>query len=399
MSTDWLSGAVSGGAWNALIKTSSRRTSAAHSAMNAGAAFLQKQQYDLAIRAFQQALAYDPDSADASYLMARTYTYMGRTEDAIASYRKALRADATHTRARYELGTLYMKSGRYTEAEKEFRQLLATEPTAVDAVISIGYLYMETGRLEEAAVQFDRAARMAPKSAAAHHGMGLVRTRQGDVSSAIEEFRRAIDLDRGYALARSELAFAYLAQGRTDLAREQSDALANLNTAESVALAQQLELAMFTPKISYLDVTHSSFQIYGLTSTPLADIDDTLATPGASVMVTVSFVFNQAMDVTSVQNAFNWSITRASGGQAGVYNHGANLHPEKEAYVPPLPAAVTYDPLTQRATLYFRLTQNETGDAVIDPTHLVFQFRGTDAGGKPMDPAGDQFAGSTMRRF
>jgi Tfp pilus assembly protein PilF len=331
--------------------------------------------------------------------MARTYLFMNRPDDAIASYQKSLKADASNTTTRTELATLYMKLGRTAEAEKQFKQVVATQPSAEDAISSLGYLYIQTDRLSEAAVQFDKVMRMDPKSASAHFGMGQVRSRQGDANAAIDQFQQAIALDRNYAAAHSELALTYFAQGRTQLANQEVSALQDMNTSESQALAQQVNLAMFTPKIAFMDSTHSTFRLLGVPNTPLAEVDSRLATPGASVTLSVSFVFNQSMDIASVQNPYNWSITRASGGEAGVYNNGVNLGPSKDANILPIPISVSYDPGTGRATVSFRLTQNAAGDAVIDPAHLVFQFRGTDIGGNPMDPSGDQFDGWTMLRF
>jgi hypothetical protein len=100
-----------------------------------------------------------------------------------------------------------------------------------------------------------------------------------------------------------------------------------------------------------------------------------------------------------VTNAFNWTITRATGGEGGVYDNGVVLHPDKEATVMPYPLMVNYDASTNTATVYFRITQNATGDAVIDPSHLVFQFNGSSAAGDKIDPAGDQFDGFSMLRF
>mgnify|MGYP001596634442 CR=1 FL=1 len=105
------------------------------------------------------------------------------------------------------------------------------------------------------------------------------------------------------------------------------------------------------------------------------------------------FQFNKNMDPISVQDAFNWKISKAAGGEAGVYNDGANLHGEREVSIMPYPIGVSYDPVEGTATVYFRVTQNDTGDGLIDPKHWVFQFSGWAADGKRMDPTADQYSG------
>ena len=124
----------------------------------------------------------------------------------------------------------------------------------------------------------------------------------------------------------------------------------------------------------------------------------TLSQPNASKDLTAIFQFNTDMDPVSIQTLTNWSITKASGGQAGYYNHGYTLYPQREAN-PPILKNITYDPTNKQATLTFSLTQNAAGDAVIDPSHLVFKFSGKDADGKAMDPNADQYDGFAGTAF
>jgi hypothetical protein len=107
----------------------------------------------------------------------------------------------------------------------------------------------------------------------------------------------------------------------------------------------------------------------------------------------MTFQFDSEMDAASVMKITNWSITKATGGEAGSYNNGITLYPEKEAVFSPLPKSVTYDATTDQATITFSISQNPYGTAVIDPKHLVFKFSGTDINGKKMDPTADQYDG------
>jgi len=59
--------------------------------------------------------------------------------------------------------------------------------------------------------------------------------------------------------------------------------------------------------------------------------------------------------------------------------------------IAPIPVSVRYNPLTNQATLYFRVSQNALGNGVLDPSHWVFGFDGTDVNGRAMDPNHDQF--------
>jgi Flp pilus assembly protein TadD len=376
-----------------------QRASLSGAAMSRGAGHIQTQEYDLAIRDFRLAVAYQPDSVDAHRLMARTYTLMGKTDEAVAAYRKALRADPGFDDARGELATLFLKSQRYPEAEQEFKRLLQTNPSSPGVLASLGYVYMNTGRLNEAETEFKKSAQIAPGDASAHFNLGIISEKLGRQDLAIDEFQRAIGLDAKYATAYSELAYSYLAKGDSARAQEQVNALLNLNTSQSVALAYQVSAAMLTPKIAYLDSTRSTFDLFGDPNTPLAEMDPRLATPGGSAVMSVTFAFNQEMDADSVQDITNWAIKKASGGPGGVYDNGVVLQMHKEINLPPTPISVSYDPLTHRATVYFRVSQNAAGDGVIDPSHWVFKFSGTDVSGHQMDPRGDEWDGFSARSF
>ncbi len=95
----------------------------------------------------------------------------------------------------------------------------------------------------------------------------------------------------------------------------------------------------------------------------------------------------------------NWSITKAAGGEGGLYNHGSYRDASRQVGILPTPISVVYDPDQQTATVYFRVRQNAAGDGLIDPSHWVFQFFGTDAAGNPMDRRGDQYNGDVGAPF
>jgi tetratricopeptide (TPR) repeat protein len=388
---------------SALYGQQNSRASLAQSAISLGATFIQRQEFEKAATEFKRASAYDPELVEPHTYLARTYQYMGRNDDAITSYRKALeislKTDPTSKDARTDLANACISVKRYAEAEVELKRVVGADATAVGAVATLGHLYRATGRLDEAEAQFAKATRLAPRDAAAHYSLGLVYNDQQRYTEAIDQFQQAVALRPDYAVAHADLAYSFIGLGDTDSATLQVKQLSNLNTDESVKLATEVALSMYTPKIAYADVGASTFNPVLGTGTPLALLDPKLAAPGASANFTMIFHFNQAMDASSVQNSQNWLISRASGGAGGTYDNGVSLTPGREVGILPFPISVSYDSLTHDATVTFRITQNAAGDGVMDPRHWVFQFLGRDAGGNPMDPAGDQWDGDALAGF
>lgn len=377
---------------NALASRSTQYSALARSALSRGAERVQSKDYEAALVEFKRAAAYDPTLTDTFRNMGRVYELLGRDDEAIAAYRRGIAADPLSDLSRQDLASLYMTRQRWTEAEEELKVIVRNNPNSAGPIASLGHIYLSQGRIAEAETKFDRVLQLAPRDAASHYSRGLVYAKKGEYDDAITEFERALELRPNYAAAHADLAYAYFDNGQKDYAEEQVGALLDLNTSESVQLAYTASRYIDTPKILFQDYTKSTFNTLLGPGTSLETLDERLATPGASVTFTMSFQFNQDMDPNSVQDIWNWTITKAAGGEAGVYNHGANLHPDREAYIMPYPMAVSYDTEKQVATLYFRVTQNSNGNAVIDPSHWVFSFGGTDVSGRSMDPSADQYS-------
>ena len=394
----WTSNSITS-AMSALSSQTSQRESLAYSALNRGLNALQNQDYAQAVREFKVAAAYQPDMAETQIYLGRTYELMDKTEEAITAYQRAMQIDPANADAAELLSSLYMTNGRYSEAQEQLKKFIRLDPGNASAVASLGYAYLNNGETDEAVQQFEKAIRLAPRKASSYFNLGLAYSQGGRFTDAIEEFQTAINMDINYAAAHSELGFAYLGLDEQNLARNELTTLRYIGTDESNGYADQLASALYTPKILINDSLKSTFDSTLGPGTALADLDSRLATPGATVTFSMTFMFNQAMDLASVQKVNNWWISKATGGEGGVYNNGARGSMGNEASISPLPKAVRYDPLTLRATVYFTLTQNATGTGVIDPSHWVFRFRGLSAQGTEMDQSRDEYDGAAWGSF
>ncbi len=383
----------------ALAARSTQYAALARGALGRGAERVQSQDYEAALNEFKRAAAYDPTLTDTYRNLGRVYELLGRDDEAIAAYRRGIAADTSSDVTRQDLASFFMTHNRYAEAETELKVIVRNNPNSAGPIASLGHIYLSQGRIAEAEQKFERVLQLAPRDAASHYSRGLVYAKKGELGDAITEFERAIEIRPAYAAARAELAYAYFDNGEKDKSEEQITALLDMNTSESISLAYTASRYVDTPKILFADYTHSTFNTLLGPGTALSSMDERLATPGAAVTFTMSFQFNQDMDPNSVQDIWNWNISKAAGGEAGVYNHGANLHPENEAYLMPFPIAVSYDKDKQTATLYFRVSQNANGNAVMDPSHWVFSFSGTDVSGRSMDPGADQYSQGARGSF
>lgn len=384
---------------SALYSESTGRQALAAGAINRGATAAQAKDYGRAVQEFRRAAAYDTTDPNAYRYMGQVYRMMNQPDDAIDAYKKALMRDPQNADAKNELASVYIEQKKYDEAEKLLKEIMKTDATNAGPPTTLGFLYLNTGRYAEADTQFTKVAHLAPTSGTAQYNLGLLRNKEGKYDEAIGLFQKALTLSPKSENAHADLAFAYLGLGRVDDARQQFNQLINFGTSTGNTLAAEVMHEINTPKFLYSDPALGNFSSVRGPDTPVSALDASLATPGASKVFRMAFTFNQPMDPSSVMNALNWQITEGTGGTAGAYNYGVSLHPGQDAHVAIAPLAVNYDPYSNTAVVYFRVSQNAAGDALIDPSHLVFKFSGVDAYGRSMDKSGDEYDGHAITPF
>ncbi|GAM09644.1 putative UDP-N-acetylglucosamine--peptide N-acetylglucosaminyltransferase SEC [Geobacter sp. OR-1] len=383
-----------------LSPRSGQNESLANNSLIAGVRMLQKNRPEDAVVHFKRALALNPDSIDAYNYLGNTYLQLNKNDDAIATFKKLAAMKPFDAEAKISLGNAYSQAKNFKEAELQYAKAVKLSPGSVTARYSLGQTYLLQDKLKEAETEFLKVTRMKPRDANAFYALGATYNKMEKYDAAIASLKQSLTLKRDFTLAETELGYAYAGKGdEYNLGRQ----ITKLQTLDPSA-ALELQNATFKPKILNVDYgSNNPFYPQLGPYTPLAmlsltDPENTLAQPNASKDFTVVFQFNTDMDPVSVQSLANWKISKASGGTAGYYNHGYTLYPQKQAALP-FAKNVTYDPAKQQATVTFTLKQNASGDAVIDPSHLVFKFSGKDIDGTQIDTNADEYDGFAGKAF
>jgi Flp pilus assembly protein TadD len=382
-----------------LSNQKAQREQVAQYALARGLSLLQEKKYDRAVSEFKRAASFNPDLPEAYEYLGKVYQTTGRNIEAIEAFKAGVVHNPTSEKAITSLGNAYIETKQYDEAEKEFKRLAQIAPISAYPFNSLGHIYISTNRYSEAEEQFKKVIKISPRDANGYYGLGLALSKQKKYEDAIEQFEEAITLKKDFDYAYSDLGYAYFGLGNSAKAEEQVKLLGDLGTKQANGLAQELELTLYTPKLSSVKPLDSTFNSVLGPRTPLSILDASLLTPNQSKTFNLTFQFNQAMDTASVQNSLNWFIFKASGGQSGIYNNGVNLQPEKEILLSPVPNSVSYDSTKYTATIFFTVTQNAAGDGVMDPSHWVFKFKGTDISGNMIDPSSDEYDGFALSPF
>jgi tetratricopeptide (TPR) repeat protein len=380
---------------NLFVSTEQRQLqleNLANKALSKGIDLFIKKDYEGAITEFKRSIGLSPQSqysADASSYMAKAYLRLNKTEKAIEAYKTSIRQNPYRDDIHIELGNLYFTEKRYSEAKSEYQEAVRLNPNA-NNYFALGQAFLELDQYDDAEDQFKEVRRLDPDKPDGNYGLGLIYSKQKRYEDAIDHFKDAIKLQKDFYYAYAEIGYAYADLGLTDKAWEQKEFLED----KDPELANMLSLYINKAKPPKFLFAYSTDFIYTKTiKTPVSALNSYLANANASKTFTMKFAFQKDMDRASVENRFNWEITRASGSGPGqAYNFGIPV-PSTEIMISHYPDYVYYDSESLTATVKFTIHQNESADGTIDPSHIEFKFNGTDYYGLEMDPDYDQFNG------
>jgi len=367
--------------------------SLANRSLSNGIDLYQKKDYEGAAAAFQRSINMVPTSSysvDASKYLAQTYLKLNKTEKAIQAYKTAITYHRDRDDLNTALGNLYFAADRFEEAVVQYKEAVKINPNANNR-FSLGQGYIKTGEFSKAEAEFNTYIRLEPESAYGHYGLGQTYSEQGHYEDAIEQFEAALERQRDFDDVYADMGYAYADLGQMDDAQKILEILGE----KDKSLAATLSLYMNDvepPKIAFAWADSSFFYRMSV-NTPVSALDSYFEDPGVSKIMTMKFMFTKDMDRNSIENRFNWSITRASASNlTETYNFGMPVS-SSEISLPAYPDNVYYDSEKMTATIFFAVEQNETADGTIDPGHIVFKFNGEDANGISMDADFDEFSG------
>ena len=378
---------ATGTQWNGL-------ETLANQALSSGIDKYQNKDYEGAAKDFKRAFGLSPYSDfayEATQYASMAFQALGQTDQAIKVYQQAIKVNTTDDRLHLDIGNLLFGEERYGEAIEHYETAVRLYDDSTNR-FSLGQAYLKTGRYNDAENQFERIVqRGGLESRNGYFGLGQTYKAQKNYTAAIDQFERAIAKDRDFYSAFTEMGYTYADMGEMEKARDIAETLENKDAAAATTLRNYVN-KVTPPKIMFA-FADSSFQYFLKPKSALSALDSYLANAGASKTFNLKFQFTKDMDRDSVQNIFNWTIQRSTEASPGMrYNNGLGL-PSTEINVPLYPIDVYYDEETLTAKIRFQLTQNDSADGTIDPSHIVFSFSGVDADGNRLDTDYDQFMG------
>jgi tetratricopeptide (TPR) repeat protein len=150
-------------------------------------AFQQLRKYDDAIAAFRESVALAPDDPVRHVLLIQGFSTAGRHKDAIDAAEKARAKFPDDTSIAYQLGAALDRAGKREASEKTFRDLIAQDPLDAGALNYLGYMLTERGpasSLDEAVTLIQRALKVDPDNPSFLDSLGWAYVQQGKLDLA-----------------------------------------------------------------------------------------------------------------------------------------------------------------------------------------------------------------------
>jgi tetratricopeptide (TPR) repeat protein len=154
----------------------------ARALLEKGKQLYREDQDSAASEAFQQAIALDPDLAEAHFRLGLTFETLNKAEEAEAEYKKAvdgykkyLNDHPDDFEARYNLGQTYASLNRYSDAIREYRQAIKLKDDDAQMYFDLGMALTRLAQYAEAVSAFSKSLEIDPDNYRAEDALAEAR--------------------------------------------------------------------------------------------------------------------------------------------------------------------------------------------------------------------------------
>ncbi len=221
---------------------------------NLGAAYMNQQLFERALKSFQAAARLDGKLKIARVNEGIAWLNMGRVGPAEDLLRQAVKSDPRDAHAWYNLGLLAKNTGEIQDATDAFLHVIGIDPNDPDSWYFLGTAYAQAKQYSEAIHAFEQALKLNPLHASAEFGLSRAYQQSGDLTHAREHLTRFQYVTQNKL--GSPISLAYGEQGKYSLAEE--------SPAAPEKVSPQI-------KVRFVDVTQKA----GLVSRPGAVVPQT----------------------------------------------------------------------------------------------------------------------------
>lgn len=221
------------------------------------AAYYNLEQYDLALREFERAVALDPIYPNTFTNRGCIYHVLGQHEEALRDYALAIRLGhrMINAKVRNNRGLLYVVIGQVGRGLRDLKEAIELEPDYANAHVNLGLAYTVLHDFEPALVCYAQALQLNDKHVLAYHNRGYVYQQLGDSEAALTDYDAALTHAPLFCPARINRLALYTQLGLIDEALAEHQQLAQLPKTKPTDLYPiQAEAAFSRPDPQFINL-------------------------------------------------------------------------------------------------------------------------------------------------
>lgn len=189
-------------------------TDSAEYQMALGDSYSKRRQWQLAITAYQKALAINPQLIAVYLKLAQVLIKAGEPQQALLNYQEGISHNPQSPQLHFNLGIYFAEQHDWQQATDYFRQALELKPDYWEALHNLGGALGQQKLWSEALDIYRQAINLKPDNPWSYNDLGLILLRSERPEEAIAVFRKAITLKEDFAEAHCNLGDALTKVGR-----------------------------------------------------------------------------------------------------------------------------------------------------------------------------------------
>ncbi|TWU34209.1 tetratricopeptide repeat protein [Novipirellula artificiosorum] len=167
-------------------------------------------EYELAIQAFERALAENPEYAEARLCLGDVYLRLNKIQQAKDQIAIILDANPDNGRAHVLHGSILERTGEFSKAAEAYRSAIKAVPDSAPAYHALGVLSVQMGKTNEGKEHLIQASRLDPEFASPYVALARVLLLEQKVDQAETLYRKALRRDPESSAALAGLAVTLL---------------------------------------------------------------------------------------------------------------------------------------------------------------------------------------------
>jgi tetratricopeptide (TPR) repeat protein len=162
---------------------------------NVGNTYMQMKKFDLAVSAFQRAVAADSTFAEAYNNLGESLGELRQFPRALEAFTKASALDPGLSKARYNMGVTYDRLGQQKYAEFIYRHLIRDKPEYALAYDGLAVSLSKSGRAGEAIPFHEKAIELNSRDGSYYYNLAISYLILGNQTKAQEQQQRLRQID------------------------------------------------------------------------------------------------------------------------------------------------------------------------------------------------------------